>query len=114
MILHLRPAIMPWPPPCYNRGMDRTLETRYRGVDLALDIGRPHTVTLRINGITRDRADGAGANVTLRVNSTVQTDYEWHEFIEGIVTFDGGGATARIVANNLELARQHYPDKESS
>ncbi|HKI73020.1 MAG TPA: hypothetical protein VJ998_00125, partial [Pseudomonadales bacterium] len=54
------------------------------------------------------RATGAVDTTTLRVSSTVQTDYEWHEFIEGIVRYDGGRIHARIIANNLPLTEQDY------
>ena len=49
----------------------------------------------------------------LRVSSTVQTDYEWHEFIEGVVIFDRGAVTARIIANNQELVSRQFPDEET-
>lgn len=94
--------------------MNEILETRYRGADLALDISSPPAAVLRINGLVRNSAAAEGPKVTLRVHSTVQTDYEWHEFIEGFVTFDGERITARILANGQELTRAQYPDEETA
>ena len=89
------------------------LETRYRGVILSLELGTSPDVALRINGLERDRARSDAAAVTLRVSSTVQTDYEWHEFIEGTVVYADGEITARLVANNQELVNERYSRKET-
>lgn len=91
--------------------MKQILETRYRGATLTLEIATPPDVTLRINRLARDRASGSG-KATLRVSSTVQTDYEWHEYIEGIVSFEKDAISARIVANNQELISRQYPREE--
>ena len=93
--------------------MNRTLETTYRGAVISLTIATPPAVTLRINRLARDSAEGKTEPVTLRVSSTVQTDYEWHEFIEGVVTFAGGAVSARIIANSQELVSCQFPDEET-
>ena len=84
------------------------LQITYHGATLALEIGPTPSVTLRINGLVRDEATSDADSVTLRVNSTVQTDYEWHEFIEGVVRYDGARVLACIIANKQELIREEY------
>lgn len=98
--------------PCYNHRMNNTLETHHQGVRLSLEIRTPAAVTLRINGLARDSAASDEPRVTLRVSSTAQTGYEWHELIEGIVTWTDGQITARLLANNQELVQEHYAHKE--
>ena len=94
--------------------MSYLLETGYRGADLSLEIVYPSSVILRINGLARDKVQGDVRNVVLRVSSTVQTDYEWHEFIEGIVEYHCGTITARLVANNQELVNRQYTPRDPS
>ena len=93
--------------------MSRILETTYRGADISVEIAMPPAVTLKINRLVRDTAEAGTDPITLRVSSTVQTDYEWHEFIEGVVIFDRGAVTARIIANNQELVSRQFPDEET-
>lgn len=88
--------------------MNLMLETHYRGARLTLEIDRSPAIRLWINGLLRDGAAGSTIPATLRVSTTVQTDYEWHEFIEGVVRFDGDHIQARLVANNHELASENY------
>ncbi|MCB1693227.1 MAG: hypothetical protein KDI19_10710 [Pseudomonadales bacterium] len=86
--------------------MAHTLEARYRGATLTLEIEPGEAASLRINGLVRERQP-LGQSV-VRLSSTVQTDYEWHEFIEGIVTPGTGQIEARLVANNQELAHEAF------
>ena len=81
------------------------LETTYRGAQLKLEISDDGKTQLLINGLVRD--DGS-SETTVRLSSVVQTDYEWHEFIEGIVSFEPGGFTASLFANNTNLVRKTY------
>ncbi|MDP4598166.1 MAG: hypothetical protein NWS96_04925 [Pseudomonadales bacterium] len=59
---------------------------------------------LRINGILRDTASSTKDQVTLKVTSTVQTDYEWHEYIEALVEYGPTTIVARLLASSVELA----------
>ena len=81
------------------------LETSYRGAQLKLDISDDGKAQLLINGLVRDNGSN---DTTVRLSSVVQTDYEWHEFIEGIVSFEPGSITASLFANNTNLVRQTY------
>ena len=87
--------------------LKHTLSTHYRGADLELTFDGEGHVSLLINGITRQSTDLETGGTT-RLSSTVQTDYEWHEFVEGIVQPQGNAIEAVLIANNAELARQTY------
>ena len=82
------------------------LKASYGGAELALKISLEGRATLLVNGIARDRSEGAG---TLVVSSTVQTDYEWHELIEGRVSISEDQISASLLANKIELAHQDFP-----
>ena len=86
---------------------DYILEVTHRGARLKLAI---HETCDRASLIVNDivRAEETGSK-TLRLTSSVQTDYEWHELVEGIVRFEPGGISATIFANNFEVARRIFP-----
>lgn len=87
----------------------RTLETSYHGTTLRLEFDDSPGARLMINGLVRqERCADADKAVVLRLTSTVQTDYEWHEFIEGIVDYSQERIQATLVANNTEVARQCF------
>jgi hypothetical protein len=46
---------------------------------------------------------------TLRLSSSVQTDYEWHEFIEATITFNEKEISVSLCASNVEIAFETYP-----
>ncbi|MCB1645447.1 MAG: hypothetical protein KDI36_08340, partial [Pseudomonadales bacterium] len=71
--------------------MTEELSITYEGARLALSFSDPPQAALRINGLIRETAASEQSNITLKLTSTVQTDYEWHEFIEGIVEFSDKG-----------------------
>ena len=81
------------------------LETTYRGAQLKLEISDDGKTQLLINGLVRDEGSG---EANLRLSSVVQTDYEWHELIEGIVSFEPGSVTASLLANNTNVAQETY------
>jgi len=85
------------------------LETRYQGTTLRLEFEDTPDARLMINGLTRKkrRATCEGSTI-LRLASTVQTDYEWHEFIEAIVDYGEKNIQATLVANNMEIARDSF------
>jgi hypothetical protein len=85
---------------------EHNLKASYGGADLALVISVEGEATLIVNGIARDRSEGAS---TLLVSSTVQTDYEWHELIEGKVSISENQISATLYANKVELAQQNFP-----
>lgn len=88
--------------------LQHVLSTHYRGANLELTFDGKGQAALLINGIVRQSTEVETGD-TARLSSTVQTDYEWHEFIEAIVRPQGNAIEAILIANNAELARQTYP-----
>lgn len=91
-----------------------TLNLSYKGCCIELLIEPTPTVQLRINGVVRESQQCTpeereySGTLTLRLNSTVQTDYEWHEFIEGIIIYSQDTIEAKLFANNTELIAKTY------
>ena len=82
------------------------LETSYGGANLHLQIDTNGEAVLLVNGIARDKSAG---NSTLLLSSTVQTDYEWHELIEGKVSYSQKEISATLFANKKKLAHNTFP-----
>ncbi len=89
-----------------------TLETLYRGAKLALRIDGDSTASLLVNGILREENEFSQGSV--RLSSTVQTDYEWHEYIEGRAEQMENGIRASLLSNNTLVAEQLFPAPETS
>ena len=86
---------------------DYILEVTHRGARLKLEIyDHNDRASLIVNGIVRAEETGSK---TLRLTSSVQTDYEWHELVEGMVRFEPGKISATIFANNFEVAHRIFP-----
>ena len=85
---------------------EHNLKASYGGAELTLKISIEGEATLLVNGIARDRTRGTS---TLLVSSTVQTDYEWHELIEGKVSIGEDEISASLFANKIELVQQNFP-----
>ncbi len=79
----------------------KTLEVTYRGAALRLEL-EDDTARLFINGIARDKGT---LTTSLRLSTTVQTDYELHEFIQGVVTRRDGATEAVLTAGSSEVGR---------
>jgi len=96
------------------------LKTVYQAADLQLDFDEQANVALRINGLIRDRYDAVkGAklpeNITIKLSSPVQTDYEWHEIVEATVCYSATQIIASIEASKQLIASKtisHDFDKE--
>lgn len=81
-----------------------TLATHYRGAELCVELDEEEA-RLLINGLVRQCSPLSN---TLRLSSTVQTDYEWHEFIEGIITCNAEVIKMVLVANKAEIAEKEF------
>lgn len=81
-----------------------TLKTNYRGADLRLELEND-AARLLINGISRDQGK---VTTSLRLSSTVQTDYELHEFIQAIIIRNDNTVTAKLVAGNTDIASESF------
>ena len=83
----------------------KQLTTNYRGVNLTIELDHSEG-RLLINGLVRERTKRAA---TIRLSSTVQTDYEWHEFIVGTIICSENSITMMLTANNVEIACEDSP-----
>ncbi|MBL4682812.1 MAG: hypothetical protein JKY88_19135 [Pseudomonadales bacterium] len=67
--------------------MTNEIAINYGGAQLRLEFTGNGTASLYINNIERETTSSENAIGILKLNTTVQTEYEWHEFIEGIVEY---------------------------
>ena len=93
--------------------MSFDLKTHYQGTTLVLEIDSTPSARLRINGILRDQVTSDTQFVTIRLSSTVQTGYEWHEYIEGLIEYSEGTIKATLNASNVTLISRTF-DVETS
>ena len=89
------------------------LETEYRNAALRVETGGVQSARLLINNIERATDSLDGETGILRLSSSVQTDYEWHEFIEAIITFGERETTISLNASNAEIASETYPHQKA-
>ena len=85
------------------------LEVKYRNEALRVELDGVGSAALFINNIQRMQDTLTTLPGTIRLSSSVQTDYEWHEFIEAIVTFTEKEIGISLRASNSEIAGQTYP-----
>lgn len=85
------------------------LEVNYKNAALRVEMDDNRSAALFINNIQRMQESLTTLPGTLRLSSSVQTDYEWHEFIEVIVTFSEKEITISLRASNTEIACETYP-----
>jgi hypothetical protein len=85
------------------------LEVEYRNAALRVELDSDRSAGLFINNIQRMQESLTAPPGTLRLSSSVQTDYELHEFIEVIVTFGEKEITISLRASNAEIACETYP-----
>ncbi|XOV87421.1 MAG: hypothetical protein ACFHX7_21105 [Pseudomonadota bacterium] len=83
--------------------MQRRLELSYHGSTLTVEFGEPPGARLLVNGLVREQASGDGNNCLLRLSTTVQTDYEWHEFVEALVSYADSNIQVQLLANKALL-----------
>ena len=83
-------------------------DLEYRGARLRVEVDDQMRSSLYINGLQRDSQDAETLPARCRLSSSVQTDYEWHEFIEAeIILFAIGHYQGRMaeVARRLGIGR---------
>ena len=85
------------------------LEVKYKNIALRVELDGVKSAALFINNIKRMQDTLTTLPGTLRLSSSVQTDYEWHEFIEATVTFTGKEIGISLRASNSEIAGETYP-----
>ena len=64
--------------------------------------------SLFINGMQRDQQTANEIPCRHKLSSTVQTDYEWHEFIEAEIVFDSKEIIVTLHANKAPLGSKSF------
>ena len=93
------------------------LKVEYKNAALRVELETGGSAGLFINNIQRmhsslgtlQRTLQGTLQRTLRLSSSVQTDYEWHEFIEATITFNEKEISVSLCASNVEIAFETYP-----
>ncbi|MDZ7687014.1 MAG: hypothetical protein U5O39_20335 [Gammaproteobacteria bacterium] len=84
------------------------IETDYHDAKIAVEIDDEERACLRVNGLVRESADAGAGHRSLRLSSTLQTGYEWHEFIEVVIEFLPETIDVSLCANRQEIASNTY------
>jgi hypothetical protein len=89
------------------------LKVEYKNAALRVELETGGSAGLFINNIQRMHSSlgtlQGTLQGTLRLSSSVQTDYEWHEFIEATITFNEKEISVSLCASNVEIAFETYP-----
>ena len=85
------------------------LKVEYKNAALRVELETGGSAGLFINNIQRMHSSLGTLQGTLRLSSSLQTDYEWHEFIEATITFNEKEISVSLCASNVELAFETYP-----
>ena len=83
----------------------KCFDLEYRGVQLRVEIKEKLYSSLYINGIRRDSMHAAMPGHCF-LSTTVQTDYEWHEFIEAELIVTGAKVVVKVSANNQTVGTE--------
>ncbi len=76
----------------------------YKGILIGLTVSEPACIRLSIDGIVRAQQQATQNTCErLTLSSSVQTDYEWHEFIEAYADFTRRHVHVKIYANKSML-----------
>ncbi len=89
--------------------MTHRLHTLHGDVDVELIFDESVHAELRIKNVAREVLDSKNNPPRVVLTTTLQTDYEWHEFIEGIVEFSEKEIHARLFGNKQEIASLTVP-----
>jgi hypothetical protein len=89
------------------------LKVEYKNAALRVELETGGSAGLFINNIQRMHSSlgtlQGTLQGTLRLSSSLQTDYEWHEFIEATITFNEKEISVSLCASNVEIAFETYP-----
>ncbi|MDE0758030.1 MAG: hypothetical protein OSB45_07705 [Pseudomonadales bacterium] len=84
------------------------LTSKYHGSTISIGYSDRDPVELKVNGIIRDKAEQADY---LKLTTSVQTGYEWHEWVEGVFLIRQQQIQLTLTCNNETIADQSFdPD----
>ena len=89
--------------------MTHEITAEYEGAILKLTFEDTPNASLFINGVNRETRTSASNEITLKLNSVVQTGYEYHESIEARIHYKSDNIEAILCASDAELARKSIP-----
>ena len=79
----------------------------YRGSQLRVEVNDKLLTSLYINGLCR-HSQPLAVSGWCSLSSTIQTDYEWHEFIKADIVLNESEIIITISANNAILGSKSY------
>jgi hypothetical protein len=84
------------------------LTSKYHGSTISIGYSGRDPGELKVNGIIRDKAEQADY---LKLTTSVQTGYEWHEWVEGVFLIRQQQIQLTLACNNETIADQKFdPD----
>tara|TARA_B100000401_G_scaffold423532_1_gene351496 strand:- start:379 stop:660 length:282 start_codon:yes stop_codon:yes gene_type:complete len=85
-----------------------TYKYEYRGAHLKVTVDNQLRASLFINGMQRAQQTAVEIPCRHKLSTTVQTDYEWHEFIEAQIVFETTEIIVTLSANKTQLGRKSF------
>ncbi len=86
----------------------KQLCAEYRGANLRVEFDSKPSAALYINNLQRHTEVAESRPHTFSLSSPVQTDYEWHEYIDAVVRISEDAATVKISTGGKELASAEF------
>ena len=93
-----------------NKGQDfnGALTADYRGAALRVEFDTQPSARLFINKMKRQEASADKLPVRLTLGSPVQTDYEWHEYIDALIDFTHATVTITLSTGGQQIATKEF------
>ncbi len=82
-----------------------TLTSQYHDSTISIGYSGQGPVELKVNGIIRTQAEQTSY---LKLATSLQTGYEWHEWVEGICLIRPTQTQLTLVCNNETIANQQF------
>ncbi len=80
----------------------------HKGARISVELGDGHA-RLLINGLVREQQTlDPASDVAIRLSSTVQTEYEWHESIDALIRPSGKHFELSLTANAKPLINTQF------
>lgn len=84
------------------------IEIDYCGNRLKVTFDASPSARLFINGIQRAEEFCHETTCVIQLTSTLQTDYEWHEFVEATFRFSAEAVLVEVTANRAILLTETH------
>ena len=84
------------------------LTADYRGATIRVEFDTLPSARLYINNMKRQEATAGKLPARLALGSPVQTDYEWHEYIDALIDFTQARVSVTISTGGQEIAAREF------